>query len=315
MLGDVNSLIREQVEEIQTRVGKGKAICACSGGVDSTTCAALANKAIGDQLTVIFIDTGFMREREPEQVVAMLKELGLKVELVQVADRFFDALTGVTEPTQQRLIFRTVFYQVFGEALKKVNASYLVQGTIKADTQEAEKGQEQHNVGIDFEKDFSLKVLEPVAALYKDEVRIVGRALGLPPEFTERMPFPGPGLLLRVARGQEITPEKVTLVRQATVIVEKLIKEIQTSPEQPFQAFPVLLPGKARGVLENNKRGFGHIMAIRVVDSKDALTTRPTILPFGLLLRIAGKITTEVKGVTRVLYEITPKPPATIEYN
>jgi len=313
MLTDANSFIEKQVQSIRAEVGKGTAVCACSGGVDSTTCAALAHKAIGKQLTTIFIDTGFMREGEPEFVTGSLRQMGLKVELIPAADRFYYELGGITHPVQQRLAFREVFYQVFSETLQKLGAAYLVQGTIKADKIEAGKGQRQHNVG-EFQKEFGLEVIEPLAALYKNEAREVARELRLPQEFSERMPFPGPGLLLRVAGGQEITREKVNLVRQATTIVEKLVKEVSTSSEQPFQAFPVLLPGKAMGVIQNEERGFGWIMALRIVDSRDALTARPSILPFGLLLRMAGKITQEVEDVTRVLYEITPKPPATIEY-
>ncbi len=314
MLENVHDFVQKQVQEIKARVGEGKAVCACSGGVDSTTCAALANKAIGSRLTTVFIDTGLMRENEPEQVTSLLRKLELNVNLVRASDRFFSALEGIKDPVQQRLVFRQVFYQAFGEVLKSLKATHLVQGTIKADTEEAEKGQRQHNVSKDFEAEFGLEVIEPLASLYKDEVRIVAQELGLPKDFSERMPFPGPGLLLRVAGGQEITPEKVELTRQATTIVERLINEVRTNPEEPFQAFPVLLPGKAMGVLDNKERGFGHVIAIRVVDSKDALTARPTILPFGLLLRMAGDITREIRDVTRVLYEITPKPPATIEY-
>ena len=308
---DVKKLIARQLEDIKKTVGSGKAISALSGGVDSSTCTVLAHKALGSQLKVIFIDDGLMREGEPLQVSEMFGKLGIKVDIVDTKDEFFAALRGKTDPEEKRKAFRYTFYKVFGREVLKSKAKFLVQGTIAADILETKGGiKTQHNIleqiGIDPEKNFGYKVIEPLKELFKHEVRKVAKELGLPETIFNRMPFPGPALATRVLG--EVNPERVALVRKATHIVEE-----ELAPLEPFQAFAVLLHDKATGV-EEGKRTFGHIIIIRSVESQDALTAEPTAVPWDVLTKLAKRITTEIPEVSRVAYDLTPKPPATIEY-
>ncbi|MDI6844663.1 MAG: glutamine-hydrolyzing GMP synthase [Candidatus Saccharicenans sp.] len=308
---DVKKFIERQVEEIRETVGSQKAISALSGGVDSSVATVLAHRAVGPQLKTIFIDHGLMREKEPEEVKNVFSRLGIEIEIIDARNEFFEALKGKTDPEEKRKAFRNAFYKVFGRQVLKSKARYLIQGTIAADIIETRGGvKTQHNIleqiGIDPEKGFGFKVIEPLKDLFKHEVREVGKALGLPDLILKRMPFPGPALATRIIG--EVTPERVELVRKATRIVEE-----ELSPLQPFQAFAVLMNDMATGV-EEGSRKFGHIIIVRSVESQDAMTAQPTPVPWDVLTRLANRITREIPSVVRVAYEITPKPPATIEY-
>ena len=307
----VKQFIDKQVAEIKKTVGSGTAISALSGGVDSSTCTVLAWRALGRRLKVIFIDDGLMRENEPQEVKKSFAKLGIKVNVVNYRKRFFAALKGKTDPEGKRKRFRNTFYKVFGKEVRKSKARFLIQGTIAADIIETKGGvKTQHNIlqqiGIDPEKGYGFKVIEPVKKLFKHEVRIVAKELGLPEKIYHRMPFPGPGLMTRVVG--EVTPRRVALVRKATRIVEEEVARLE-----PFQAFAVLLGDKGTGV-EKGQRKFGEIMIVRSVESRDAMTATPTNIPFNILMKISRRITAEIPSVTRVAYELTPKPPATIEY-
>ncbi|RLI91495.1 MAG: glutamine-hydrolyzing GMP synthase subunit GuaA [Candidatus Altiarchaeales archaeon] len=308
---DAKKFIEEKSKELKDTIGDEKAICATSGGVDSMTCALLAHKVIGDQLTTLFIDDGLMRENEPETVTKWLRDNKINVKLINAGNDFFAALKGIEDPEEKRKVFRDTFYKTLGRAVKESGASFMIQGTIAADIVETKGGiKTQHNVleqiGISPEK-YGLRILEPLREIYKPQVREVAKELGLPEEYHQRMPFPGPGLATRIIG--EVTPERVTILRKATEIVEEeILKELK-----PFQAFAVLLNDRATGVV-GGKRAFGNIIVVRSVESKDAMTATVTEIPWKTLQRIRERICEEIPEVTRVLYDITPKPPGTIEY-
>ena len=308
---DVKKYAEEKESEIKATVGRERAISALSGGVDSSACTVLAHRALGNNLKVIFIDDGLMRADEPQSVQRIFSTLGIQVDIVDAQDEFFEALKGKTDPEEKRKAFRNIFYTVFGREVLKSEARFLIQGTIKADIIETQGGiKTQHNIleqiGIDPEKGYGFKVIEPILDLFKPEVREVARELGLPEKIYQRMPFPGPGLATRVVG--EVTPERVSLVRKATTIVEEEIRDLN-----PFQAFAVLLSDKGTGVEEGGRK-FGDIIIIRSVESRDAMTAQPTQVPWETLTKMAQRITTEIPQVVRIAYELTPKPPATIEY-
>jgi len=304
--------IDEKIEEIRKIVNQEKAVSVLSGGVDSSTVTVLGHKALGNRLKTIFIDNGLMREGEPENVVKVFKKLGVKVEIVEAQDNFFRALKGKTDPEEKRKAITKTFYgDVFKGVLKKSKVKFLLQGTILTDIEETVAGIKfQHNVlkqiGISTEKKFGYRLIEPLIELRKDEVRKVAKLLGLPEEIHQRIPFPGPALAARVIG--EVTPEKIAIIKKATAVVEK---ELKTSGA--FQYFPVLMKDKATG-LRKGKREFGNIIIVRCVESVDARIATPTKLSWKILERITKKLTTEIPGVDRVCYDITPKPPATIEY-
>ncbi len=308
---NTKAFIEKQVEEIRKIVGGGRAISALSGGVDSSACTVLAHRALGNQLKVIFIDDGLMRRDEPQDVRKIFAKLGIDVGIADLADEFFAALAGKIDPEEKRKAFRYAFYKAFGREVLKSKAKFLVQGTIAADIIETKGGvKTQHNtleqIGIDPEKGFGFKVVEPLKELFKPDVREVAEALGLPEKIFRRMPFPGPALATRVIG--EVTPERVALVRTATAIVEE-----EMAPLKPFQAFAVLMNDMGTGI-EGGRRKYGHVVIIRSVESRDAMTAEPTPVPWDILMKMAKRIVTEIPEVTRVAYELTPKPPATIEY-
>jgi len=308
---DTKKFIEQKVNEIKDTVGEGKAISALSGGVDSSTCTVLAHKALGERLEVIYIDDGLMRKDEDKYVSRVFSDMGIEIKVIDARKDFFFSLKGKTDPEEKRKAFRNKFYEVFGEAVLESQARHLVQGTIAADIIETKGGvKTQHNIleqiGIDSEKGYGFKVIEPLKELFKHQVREVAKALGLPKELYKRMPFPGPGLAARVIG--EVTEDRVQKVRVATQIVEQEIAELE-----PFQAFAVLLNDKGTGI-DDGKRNFGDIVIIRSVESKDAMTAEPTKVPWKILKRISQRMTEEIPSVTRVAYEVTPKPPATIEY-
>jgi len=304
--------IKEKIKEIKETVGKEKAISVLSGGVDSSVVTVLGYRALGNKLKAVFIDNGLMRENESENVVKTFNRLGIKVAIVDAKDKFFKGLKHKIDPEEKRKAITAVFYgDVFKKIIKKSRIKFLLQGTILTDIEEAVAGiKRQHNVlaqvGVNPEKEYGYQVIEPLSKLRKDEVRKVAKALAVPKEITERMPFPGPALAARVIG--EVTPEKVGIVRKATSIIEKELKN-----SGAFQYFPVLMTDKATGI-RNNKREFGNIIIIRCVESVDARIAVPTKIPWKLLEKITKKIINEIPQVTRVCYDITPKPPATIEY-
>ncbi len=303
------SFIEEKVAEIRETVGDGKAIIALSGGVDSSVAAVLAHKAIWERLHAVFVNTGFMRKGEPEFVMKTFRdEFGLNLHYVDAGERFFSELKGVTDPEEKRKIIGRVFIEVFEEVAKEINADFLIQGTIAPDWIESRgKIKSHHNVGGLPER-LNLRLIEPLRDLYKDEVRELGKELGLPEKIYSRMPFPGPGLAVRVLG--EVTPEKVAIVREANAIVEE---EIERAGLKPWQAFAVLLGVKTVGV-QGDIRAYKETIAVRVVESLDGMTANAMNVPFEVLQRMAFRITSEIPEVGRVLYDITNKPPATIEF-
>ena len=311
--GELNpdKFIEEKVKDISSKVGSNYAINALSGGVDSSVVTMLGHKALGDKLKTYFIDNGLMREGEPEYVVSLFKNLGVNVEIIDAKKVFFDALRNVTDPEEKREAVTSSFYKnVFGKLVKNSNAKYLFQGTILTDVDETIAGiKRQHNVfeqlGIDPEKAFGYKILEPLVQLRKPAVREVGKALGLPEEIYNRPPFPGPALAARVIG--EVSPEKIETVRKATVIVEGELKN-----SGAFQYLAILHEDKVTGIRDGN-RDFGCQIEIRCWESKDARTGSPTRLPYDTLEKLAERITTEVPNVVSVTYNITKKPPSTIE--
>ncbi len=301
---NVEKFVKDAIEEIKQKVGDGKAIIALSGGVDSSVCTMLAYKAIGDRLIPVFVDTGLMREGEPERVKEVFGHMNLR--FIDAKDEFFNALKGIDDPEEKRKIIGELFVRIFERVAEEEKADYLIQGTIYPDVIESQGGiKSHHNVG-GFPTKYKFKgIIEPLRELYKDEVREVARYLGLPEEIAERMPFPGPGLAVRVVG--EVTPEKIEVVRKATKIVEEELKDIPK-----WQAFAALI-GKATGV-KGDIRVYGYIISIRAVESRDGMTADPIRLDHDKLRKIALRITGEIDEVVRVVYDITPKPPATIEY-
>jgi len=303
--------IEEQVEKIRDTVGDGTAINALSGGVDSSTVTMLGHKALGDRLKTVFIDNGIMREGEPERVAGIFRNLGVNVEIVNAQDEFFAALQGITDPEEKREAITQTFYKkVFGRIVRESGAKYLLQGTILTDVDETAAGiKRQHNVfeqiGIDPQEAFGYHIIEPLIQLRKDGVRIVGKALGLPEELFQRIPFPGPALAARVIG--EVTRERIETVRRATAIVERLLNDTGA-----FQYMAILHQDRVTG-MRNGRREFGQQIEIRCWDSVDARTARPTRLSFELLEKLAEEITTNVPGVVSVTYNIATKPPSTIE--
>ncbi|MCL2550165.1 MAG: glutamine-hydrolyzing GMP synthase [Methanimicrococcus sp.] len=301
---NVQEFIAIEIEKIKNQVN-GTALIALSGGVDSSVCAELAYRAIGDRLYPLFIDTGFMRKGEPEQVKAAFSHMNLQ--MIDAGDRFFEAVKGITDPELKRKAIGETFIRVFEEEAKKINADYLIQGTIYPDVLESEKGiKAHHNVGGMPEKMEFKGVIEPLYYLYKDDVREVGRALNLPVAQSERMPFPGPGLSVRACG--EATREKVAAVRAANAIVEEEVMETL----KPWQALAAAI-GKGTGQ-KDGQRVYGWIIAVRIVNSDNAITAEPLEVPYPLLKKIQERITTEIPDAARVVYDITPKPPGTIEF-
>ena len=302
---DTEEFIEEAVAEIRDQVGDANAVIALSGGVDSSVAATLAYEAIGDQLTPVYVDTGLMRKGETAEVRETFSFMD-SLQIVEAQDRFFERLEGVTDPEEKRHVIGEGFIDEFETVARDVDADYLVQGTIYPDRIESEGNiKSHHNVGglpevVDFDG-----IVEPVRDLYKDEVREVARALDLEEVISERMPFPGPGLAVRVVG--EVTPEKADVAREACHVVEEELAEYD-----PWQAFGAVL-GKATGVKGDN-RVHGWVVAIRSVESRDGMTARAQEIDWNTLQRIQSRITGENENVARVVYDVTHKPPATIEY-
>jgi len=313
---NIQTYIEQQISEIREKVGNKKAICALSGGVDSTVSAVLVHKAIGDQLTCIFVDHGLMRKNEGDWVEDLFKnQFKMNFIRVNAKERFFGQLAGVEDPEQKRKIIGEQFIRVFEEESKKLGQfDFLVQGTIYSDVIESGKDgnanvKSHHNVG-GLPEDVDFQLLEPLRSLYKDEVRMTGEELGLAHELVWRQPFPGPGLGVRVLG--EITDEKVNIVREADAIVREEIKNAKLDGEI-WQYFAILPNIKSVGVI-NGERTYVHTIAIRAISSTDAMTADWSKIPHDVLNTMSKRIVNEVKGVNRVVYDITTKPPATVEW-
>jgi GMP synthase (glutamine-hydrolysing) len=309
--------IENEIKEIRETVKDKKVMCAVSGGVDSTVLAVLLNRAIGENLIAIYIDNGLMRRNEGKEIVEMFKQLGIKVYYIDAGEIFLKRLCNVIDPEEKRKIIGHTFIEVFEqEAEKFKDVEFLAQGTLYPDVIESTsyrgpsaKIKTHHNVGGLPEK-IRFKLIEPFRELFKDEVRRIGKALGLSDEILNRHPFPGPGLAVRVIG--EVTPEKLEILRSADEI---LIEEIRNANlyDKIWQAFAVLLPVRSVGVM-GDERSYEYVIALRVVTSQDGMTADWVRLPYDVLEKISARIVNEVNGVNRVVYDITTKPPATIEW-
>jgi GMP synthase (glutamine-hydrolysing) len=303
--------IAQKIKEISAIVGEGLAINALSGGVDSSTVTMLGHKALGKRLKTYFIDNGLMRKDEPKKIISLFKGLGIIVEIIDAQKQFFKALSGITDPEQKREAITQTFYKdVFGQLVRTSGAKYLLQGTILTDVDETVAGiKRQHNVftqlGIDPQEAFGYKIIEPLVQLRKDGVRRIAAALGLADSVYKRMPFPGPALSARVIG--EITPERIEIVRLATAITEEELASVRA-----FQYLAILHQDRVTGIREG-KRDYGLQIEIRCWDSIDARVAAPTRLPYNILEKLAQRIVTEVAGVVSATYNITCKPPSTIE--
>jgi GMP synthase (glutamine-hydrolysing) len=307
---NAKEFVASSLNDIRKFVGDRKVISACSGGVDSTVATVLVHKAVGKNLVAVFIDDGLRRKGEPEFVVKTLKDLSIETKYVDAKTEFFAVFKGKMDAEEKRKAFRDKFYKTLGQAAQEEEIEVIVQGTIKADVIETVKGiKSQHNVleqiGINPES-YGYRILEPLKELFKPEVREVARELCLSEEISERMPFPGPALSLRILG--EVTPEKVEIVRKATEIVEEETRRLGT-----FQNFAVLHNDRATGI-KKGERIYGNIVTVRIVDSQDAVTAKARQVPYELLSRISERITGEIPSIVRCLYDITDKPPATIEF-
>jgi len=319
------AFVEQSIREIRAKVGEKRVLLALSGGVDSSTLAFLMHKAIGDQLTCMFIDQGFMRKLEPERLLKLFKEqFHINVEYVLARERFLQAIAGITDPEEKRRRIGHEFIHVFEEESKRLGPfDYLAQGTLYPDVIEsadtnvdpktgervAVKIKSHHNVG-GLPKDLRFKLVEPLRKLFKDEVRKVGRSIGLPEEIVQRQPFPGPGLAIRILG--EVTLDRLEILRDADLIVRQEVNR-QGMYNQLWQAFAVLLPIRSVGVM-GDQRTYAYPIVLRFVSSEDGMTADWSRVPYDLLETISNRIVNEVKGVNRVVYDITSKPPGPIEW-
>jgi GMP synthase (glutamine-hydrolysing) len=313
---NLSDFIAESVADIKAKVGSKKVLCALSGGVDSSVAAVLVHRAVGDQLVCVFVDNGLLRKDEPQQVIQTFQE-GMHMNLIfaDAQERFLKRLAGVTEPERKRKIIGEEFIRVFEEEKNKLgDIDYLVQGTIYPDviesgTRTADTIKSHHNVG-GLPEDMDFELLEPLRLLFKDEVRLLGEELGIPAHILWRQPFPGPGLGVRVL--EEITAEKLTMLKEADAIVREEISKAGLDREI-WQAFAVLPPVRSVGVM-GDERTYAHPIIIRAVVSDDAMTAEWARLPYDLLDIMSRRIVNEVRGINRVVYDVTSKPPGTIEW-
>ncbi|MGQ9530792.1 MAG: glutamine-hydrolyzing GMP synthase [Candidatus Bathycorpusculaceae bacterium] len=312
----VENIVGKLIGEVRMEVGGGKAIIALSGGIDSSVATAIAAKALNGNLTAVFVDHGFMRENEPEFVKKTFQKFKLNLIIANAQERFLEKLRGVADPERKREIIGEEFIRVFEEIAERVGAEYLIQGTIYPDRIESgfrkfsDKIKTHHNVaGLPTKIKFK-KIVEPLRDLYKDEVRKVAKILKLPKEIVFRQPFPGPGLAVRIIG--ELTEDKVRIAKKADKIVREEIEKSGLE-ENPWQYFAVLMDTKATGV-KGDARAYGYVVAIRIVESCEAMTASFAKIPYEVLERISTRITNEIAEASRVVYDITHKPPATIEW-
>jgi GMP synthase (glutamine-hydrolysing) len=308
---DYKAFVEEQVVSIRETVGDGIAINALSGGVDSSVVTVLGYRALGDRLRTVFVDSALMREGEPESVKRVFAGMGIPVEIVDARAEFLETLKGLIDPEDKRNAVTNTFYStIFGRLVRESGAKFLLHGTILTDIEETVAGiKRQHNIlgqiGIDPEEMYGYQVIEPLMTLRKDGVREVAAVLDLPHEVTGRIPFPGPALATRIVG--EVTEERLATVRAATAIVED-----ELGGSGAFQYLAVLLSDRATGI-RDGKREFGQIIVVRCVDSTDAREATPVHISWEILRKICRRIT-DIPGVNRCLYDLTPKPPGTIEY-
>jgi GMP synthase (glutamine-hydrolysing) len=314
---DMHSFVESATNDMKAKVGTGRIICALSGGVDSTVTALLVNRAVGHQLTSVFVNNGLLRKNEAETVLAFLKQFDLKVHYVDASNRFISKLIRIEDPEKKRKIIGKEFIRIFEEEARRIgDVNFLAQGTLYPDVIESVsfKGpsatiKSHHNVG-GLPDVMQLELIEPLRELFKDEVRKVALELGMPEDLVFRHPFPGPGLAIRILG--EVTAERLEVLREADAIVLEIMKS-SSWYRKVWQAFAVLLPVRTVGVM-GDERTYDNVVAIRVVDSLDAMTADWTRLPTDLLAKISNRIINEVRGVNRVCYDISSKPPATIEW-
>ena len=308
-------LIGELVEYVSREIGGEKAVAAVSGGIDSTVAAIIAKKALGNRLIPVFIDHGLHPEGEVENALRLLRRVGLDPIVIDASDEFLEALSGITDPEEKRRIVGRLYGQILEREALSLGASYLIQGTIYPDVIEsgarpgADVIKTHHNVGG--LPQLRIKVVEPLKWLYKDEVRAIARKLGLPLEIWKyKQPIPGPGLAVRIEG--EVTREKLAILRKADSIVREEIERHRLH-DGLWQYFAILTASRATGV-KGDRRAYGYVVAVRILESRDAMTARPARIPWDILETIAARITGEIPEVVRVVYDITPKPPATIEW-
>ena len=314
-----NAVIEEQVESIRGVLGStGKVVCGLSGGVDSTVAAALVHRAVGERQTCIFVDNGLLRQGEFESTLNLFQQsMNLNVSGVRAGSRFLEALSGVTDPEQKRKRIGKAFIEVFEEEANRIgDVRYLVQGTLYPDVIESVSVRgpssvikSHHNVG-GLPEQMNLRLIEPLRELFKDEVRLIGRELGVPEPILTRHPFPGPGLAVRIIG--EVTPERIRLVQAADRILDEELRYADLY-NSVWQAFPVLLPVSTVGVM-GDERTYERVVAIRAVTSVDGMTADWARLPHDVLARISSRIVSEIRGINRVVYDISSKPPSTIEW-
>ncbi len=309
------SLIAEIVEEAKTTIRNEKAIIGLSGGIDSSVTAILTSQAIGKNLTAVYVDTGLMRYGETEKIKEIFQNFDLKLKIVEAGPKFFKALKEVTSPEQKRKIIGKIFIDIFQKIAKESDAKFLVQGTIYPDriesglTKNSSNIKSHHNVG-GLPKNLKLKIYEPLRNLYKDEVRTIAQKINLPKAITTRQVFPGPGLAVRIVG--EVTPQKAEIVRAAGHIIEEELRKTKYW-QKIWMSFAVLLPIKSVGI-QGDERSYKYPVVIRIIESEDAMTANFSKIPYEILERISTRITNEIKDINRVVYDITNKPPATMEW-
>lgn len=309
------NLIETIIDEAKSTIGTDKAIIGLSGGVDSSVAAILTSKAIGKNLTAVYVDTGLMRFGETENIKSIFRNFNLDLKIINAGKKFFAALKGATSPEQKRKIIGKIFIDIFQKVARKTDAKFLVQGTIYPDriesglTKNSSNIKSHHNVG-GLPKNLKLKIYEPLRNLYKDEVRTIARHINLPREITTRQVFPGPGLAVRIVG--EVTPKKAEIVRAAGHIIEEELRKTKYW-QRIWMSFAVLLPIKSVGI-QGDERSYKYPIVIRIIESEDAMTANFSKIPYEILERISTRITNEIKDINRVVYDITNKPPATMEW-